>query len=722
MPTDLSTDIVRTSAQAGRLVLWEESARDGAQGKTLMNAEFRIRIARKQGQIFGVHGARHVVFAAGFPAVCGEEFEVTRRVALEVDGAVSPAAVCRATAADVRQAVAAVHAAARRRVMIVVPASDLLADVMLHRTARAMLTLAPELVDEAHAADRTAGGVTGTLSVDVCLADAPRADPVLLAELAERVTAAGAGVVVIADTIGDLLPTQTARLFDRLHHSIGDQVVLASHLHNDLGLGLANTLAALRAGVRVAACSWLGLAERSGMVATEQLLFLLAYRPEIVADLLGDTDAPGRGADLWWAEPDLTRLPEIAEMVSARTGLPLSVTTPIVGSGVGTISTGTPFVHPGAFQPFDPRRVLGVEPHVLLTQLASARVVQAVAERLGFAPDRAQTVAALRWVKQEAYRRDQAVIPDEDLAGFLRDAGTLPGPVPVAGPGSGTSPGSGTGPSSGTEGRAVSAATAPQEVRAALVAGRAVIMPNPPPLTYVVAATTPTAVNQAKRRPVDQEVAVWVTGDALLGELADLVALAAPERGFATWLLLEERVTLLVPLRPDMDVPGWLSPAVRGGYALLFGARWAPVLPLLSAFRLLYVSSANRTGRPPAATATDAAAMFGPDIPILDADTITTDTTTTETVTTGTVTTEIVTTGTASAGARTGATTMLRLGADGTLGLVRHGAHDRPDGPGGSAALPVVDYLTDVQARFRATTLLPRSYEATLSFDHGHVL
>lgn len=197
MPTDLSTDIVRTSAQAGRLVLWEESARDGTQGKTLMNAGFRIRLARKQGQIFGVHGARHVVFAAGFPAVCAEEFEVTRRVALEVDGAVSPAAVCRATAADVRQAVAAVHAAARRRVMIVVPASDLLADVMLHRTARAMLALAPELVDEAHAADRTAGGVAGTLSVDVCLADAPRADPVLLAELAERVTAAGAGAAAM---------------------------------------------------------------------------------------------------------------------------------------------------------------------------------------------------------------------------------------------------------------------------------------------------------------------------------------------------------------------------------------------------------------------------------------------------------------------------------------------------------------------------------------------
>ncbi|WP_260149013.1 hypothetical protein [Streptomyces sp. PanSC9] len=58
-------------------------------------------------------------------------------------------------------------------------------------------------------------------------------------------------------------------------------------------------------------------------------------------------------ADLWWTPPDLTRLPGIARMVSETSGVPLTVTTPIVGTGVGTISTGTPFVHPELFQPFD---------------------------------------------------------------------------------------------------------------------------------------------------------------------------------------------------------------------------------------------------------------------------------------------------------------------------------------------------------------------------------
>ncbi|WP_123441248.1 hypothetical protein [Streptomyces sp. PanSC9] len=97
-------DVVRESALAGRVVLWEESARDGAQAKTLMSGELRVRLAREQGRIFGVDGPRHVVFAAGFPAVCREEFEAVRQVAVEAEGAVSVAAVCRGTATDVRQA------------------------------------------------------------------------------------------------------------------------------------------------------------------------------------------------------------------------------------------------------------------------------------------------------------------------------------------------------------------------------------------------------------------------------------------------------------------------------------------------------------------------------------------------------------------------------------------------------------------------------------------
>ncbi|KFG72833.1 hypothetical protein [Streptomyces mutabilis] len=402
----MSVDVVRESALADRVVLWEESARDGAQAKTLMSADFRVRLAREQGQMFGQDGPRHVVFAAGFPAVCAEEYEAVRKVAVEAEGTVSVSAVCRGTGQDVRQALASVTGTAHARIMVIVPASESMAQVMTHRSAAEALAAGVELVKHARDTD-------DSVIVDVCLADASRADHALMADYSARMTEAGAGVMVLADTVGDQLPAEAGAMFTAVRAQADRNVVFASHLHNDLGLGLANTLEALRAGIRVVSSSWLGIAERSGLVATEQLLFMLAYRPDRAEELLGGQTSP------WWTAPDLTRLPEIARMVSQETEVPLSVTTPIVGSGVGTISTGTPFVHPQLFQPYDPRELLGIEPRVLLTHLASARVITAVAARLGRELDKEQTKAAGQWVKTRAYRQGSAMVDEDEFAGFL---------------------------------------------------------------------------------------------------------------------------------------------------------------------------------------------------------------------------------------------------------------------------------------------------------------
>ncbi|MET7942479.1 2-isopropylmalate synthase [Streptomyces sp. NPDC005302] len=396
-------DVVRESASAGRVVLFEESARDGAQAKTLMSPEFRVRLARATGRIFGSDGPRHVVFAAGFPAVCGQEFEAVRRVAMEAEGAVSVAAVCRGARRDVEQAVASVRGSRHARVMIVVPASEAMAQVMVHRTAAEALQAGVDLVKEAR-------GLDDAVEVDVCLADASRADHALMGHYTQAMTGAGAGLVVLADTVGAQLPSACGEMFTHVRANAGGEVLLASHLHNDLGLGLANTLQALASGVRVVSASWLGIAERAGMVATEQLLFLLARHAD---ELLGADAAP------WWTAPDLTLLPIIAQMVADETGVRLGVTTPIVGTGVGTISTGTPFVHPQLFQPFDPQQVLGINPHVVLTQLASARVITAVATRLGHTLDPDQTRASLRWVKNRAYRTGHAIVDDAAFADYL---------------------------------------------------------------------------------------------------------------------------------------------------------------------------------------------------------------------------------------------------------------------------------------------------------------
>jgi 2-isopropylmalate synthase len=403
-------DIITESARGGRIVFWEEVARDGAQAKTLITADVRVRLAREHGRIFGADGPRHLVFAAGFPAVCREEFEAVRRVALEAEGVASIAAVCRGTAADVRQAVAAVRGSYGSRVMVVVPASDEMAQVMTHGPAERALGEAEALLDEARSVD-------DRVAVDVCLADASRTHTTRLAAHASALTRAGAGVILLADTVGDQLPAGAARMFSAVRAASDDAVVLGCHLHNDLGLGLANTLEAAAAGVRVLSSSWLGLAERSGLVATEQLLFLLAYRPDRTTAILGE------GAMPWWTKPDLHRIPQLAALVSEATGIPLTVTTPIVGGGVGSISTGTPFVEPQLFQPFDPDRLLGIAPRVVLTHLASTRVVRAVAAGLGHELDRERAADALAWVKSTAYDCSKAMVDEASFLAYLEAAG-----------------------------------------------------------------------------------------------------------------------------------------------------------------------------------------------------------------------------------------------------------------------------------------------------------
>jgi 2-isopropylmalate synthase len=99
--------------------------------------------------------------------------------------------------------------------------------------------------------------------------------------------------------------------------------------------------------------------------------------------------------------------------------VPIGVTTPVVGTRVGSISTGTPFVHPETYQQFDPEVLLGMPPRVMLTHLASNRVVRAVAAELGHELDRSQTTVALTWVKDRVYRSGQAVVPHEQFADFL---------------------------------------------------------------------------------------------------------------------------------------------------------------------------------------------------------------------------------------------------------------------------------------------------------------
>ncbi|WP_438011647.1 Sua5/YciO/YrdC/YwlC family protein [Sorangium sp. So ce321] len=156
-------------------------------------------------------------------------------------------------------------------------------------------------------------------------------------------------------------------------------------------------------------------------------------------------------------------------------------------------------------------------------------------------------------------------------------------------------------------------------VDAALERGDAVVLPTPSPLAYVVAAKTVSAVNRAKGRPRDQPVALW---EPRFEQVAPHLALDEAERRRLGWLLGVERVTALAPLATNDGAPGWLAPAARYGMALLFGVAWEPLAWLLERHAPLFVGSANRPGGLPAVDLRQVLTGFGPEVWVLDGDSL----------------------------------------------------------------------------------------------------
>ncbi len=189
------------------------------------------------------------------------------------------------------------------------------------------------------------------------------------------------------------------------------------------------------------------------------------------------------------------------------------------------------------------------------------------------------------------------------------------------------------------------------EACAGLEVGRAVIVPNPSPMTYGIVATSPRAVNLLKGRPLEQNVAISLHNQAEWQQVAtgfDVPARTLPR----LVVMLRRRLSLLVPLRDGAPRPDWINPAVRNGFLAVFNGHWTATAQLWDQFPRLYGSSANRTGQQPATTAVEALASFGDDAPVIDGDRR------------------------RDLSRTHAASTMLKVARDGTFALHRHGAHD----------------------------------------------
>lgn len=399
-------DRILNTLKKKKIVIWEESARDGAQAKTIMDGDARVKVARATGEIFGDFGPDHVVFAAGFPAICKEEFEAIRKQVDKVDNCY----ICpngRAMEKEIQLCIDSVKGAKYGRVGVALPASKVISDIMYHLPIEKAMEKNLDMLK--YALDNSEG-----MPIDAQLVDITLTEPEFLAPYINKMHELGAATICLADSVSKFYPLTTADFFKRLNKNINPEIQLYTHFHNDIGLALANNIEAIKQDVFLISTSWLGLGERSGMLATELFLFLMAFEPHNIRKRFGiDTD------DLFLTNLDFKKIYQTAHLVSKITGVSLKITDPIVGTGVNTISTGTPFINPIAFQPFDTEKVLGAKQKVYASHLANSRVITKVAENLGFELTKEEIKSILSFIKPEAYRRKKAVFENEEIKEFI---------------------------------------------------------------------------------------------------------------------------------------------------------------------------------------------------------------------------------------------------------------------------------------------------------------
>ncbi|WP_462327130.1 2-isopropylmalate synthase [Desulfobaculum sp.] len=251
-----------------RVFIFDTTLRDGEQSPgATMNLREKLRIAR-QLEAMGVD-----IIEAGFPAASEGDFCSVRSIAETVKES-QVAGLCRAMPADIDRAWDAIRAAAHPRIHTFIASSPVHMKHKLNKTPDEVLEMAMKAVR--HASQYTT-------NIEFSAEDASRSDWEFLAKLTQSVIDCGATTVNIPDTVGYSQPDEFAELIRYLLKNVPNahKAVFSVHCHNDLGLAVANTMAAIRAGARQAEVTLSGIAERAGNAALEEVVMNINTRPTI---------------------------------------------------------------------------------------------------------------------------------------------------------------------------------------------------------------------------------------------------------------------------------------------------------------------------------------------------------------------------------------------------------------------------------------------------------
>ena len=366
---------------ADRVYIFDTTLRDGEQSPGIsLGVREKLEIA-EQLQRLGVD-----IIEAGFPAASPGDFDAVRQIAGRIKDTVV-CALARTMPEDIDRAWEAVKDAGRPRIHTFISTSDIHLEHQLKKSREEVLEMAVEAVARAR----------GYCSdVEFSPMDATRSDPEYLYRVLEAAIEKGAGVLNIPDTVGYSIPDEFTGLIRGIFDNVKgvEDVIVSVHCHNDLGLAVANSLAALENGARQVECAVNGLGERAGNASLEEIAMTIKVRKDRLA------------LDTGINSKEISRT---SRLVSLLTGYPVQPNKAIVGRNAFAHESG---IHQNGvlkerttYEIMDATDVGLVESDIVLGKHSGRHAFSEQLERLGFYLGEEELNQAFRRFKELADKK-----------------------------------------------------------------------------------------------------------------------------------------------------------------------------------------------------------------------------------------------------------------------------------------------------------------------------
>jgi 2-isopropylmalate synthase len=380
-------------AEQNRVIIFDTTMRDGEQSPgASMNLDEKLRIAELLERM-GVD-----VIEAGFPIASNGDFAAVNEVSKLVTGS-TVCGLARASHRDIDRAAEALGPAKRKRIHTFISTSP------LHMKYK--LQMEPEAVYEA-VIDSVTYARRFTDDVEWSPEDGSRTEHDFLCRTVEAAIDAGAGTINIPDTVGYAVPDEFAALIEMLFNRVPniDKAVISVHCHNDLGLAVANSLAAVGAGARQIECTVNGLGERAGNAAMEEILMALRTRPDRLP---------------YYSDVKTEYITKASRLVSSITGFVVQPNKAIVGANAFAHEAGIHqdgmLKHAGTYEIMTPESVGLVESKLVMGKHSGRHAFKKKLEELGYEiGDNALQEAFARFKELADKKKD---IYDEDIAAII---------------------------------------------------------------------------------------------------------------------------------------------------------------------------------------------------------------------------------------------------------------------------------------------------------------